>query len=243
VVARAGIWLVIAAVGAGFPACSSSTRKTTTTTSATSVVSPSTIVATSQNAKLSVLVRTANRRMEPIGVEEPGALPVQDGGAMCLEVQLERPAFVYLVWVDCLGRVLPLYPWNNQELEVTDVDQPPPRRRATDRVFSPMLGHDWTFAEGKGMETVVLLVRREALPATVKLGELLKGFAVRPLEGEDKLTVLALNDDKRTVSRLLSGKEGHIEEPAGAGEPLIGTLLALGEYFDVVQAVRFSHGK
>jgi hypothetical protein len=125
------------------------------------------------DGKLTVLVRPPDRKIEPISVEEPGAVPVQSGGAMCLDAQLNQPAFLYFVWLDSAGNVLPLYPWNNIRLEVKDVGEPPPVRRATKLIFSPLLGNDWTFGEAKGMEVVLLLARKTPLPTDVKLAELL----------------------------------------------------------------------
>ena len=234
------MWLGVALAGACLTACETSTRAPTATATSGSGSSAQPVAA-GPSAKLSVLVRTADRRMEPVAVEEKGALPVKDGGAMYLEVQLPRPAFVYLVWIDCRGRVLPLYPWNNQELEVADVDQPPPVRRATDRVFSPLLGRDWAFAEGKGTEIVLLLVRREALPADVKLGALLQEIATDSFQTPRELSKLGLAPDKRTLVDLLESGAG-TETPATGDEALAKAMRALGEHFDEVQAVCFAHG-
>src|SRR6185295_1365856 len=112
--------------------------------------------------------------VEPLPIEQPGALPAKSGGAMFLQVQLQEPAFVYLLWLDAEGRALPLYPWNNEELEVTDIDQPPPERRPTKLILSPLLNHSWNFGDQGGAETVVMLVRRTPLATNVKLGSLLK---------------------------------------------------------------------
>src|SRR5439155_23003064 len=84
---------------------------------------------------LTVLVRPPDRTVEPVPVSDPGALPVQSSGAMTIDVELDEPAFIYLVWIDAEGRILPLYPWNNETLEIKDLSAPPPLRRATKRIF------------------------------------------------------------------------------------------------------------
>src|SRR5438067_2419988 len=122
------------------------------------------------DGKLTVLVRPADRTIEPIPIEQPGALPVVADGAMCLDAQLNEPGFIYLIWLDAAGHVLPLYPWNNESLEVMDANESPPVRRASKLVFSPLLGRTWTFGKQAGMETVVLLARRTPLPSDVRLG-------------------------------------------------------------------------
>src|SRR5439155_15524501 len=73
-----------------------------------------TTAANSFSGSLNVLVRPPDRTIEPVPVDAPGALPVQSGGAMAIDVELDEPAFIYLVWINSEGNVLPLYPWNNE---------------------------------------------------------------------------------------------------------------------------------
>lgn len=192
-------------------------------------------------AKFSVLVRSPDRQQEPVSVEEPGALPVEEGGAMVLEVQLDQPAFVYLVWIDSAGRIKPLYPWNNESIEVTDLDEARPVRRATNRIFSPLLGRDWTFEAGSGMETVLLLVNHSPLPKDVKLGELLREMPPGTLSQPAELAVLELGADKTTIKALVAKDRGDETQAKAADEPLAERMRALGKHFDLVQAVKFAH--
>jgi hypothetical protein len=214
---------------------------TTGTASAPRAVAASTTIYQPLTAKFSVLVRGADRRKEPVAVEEPGALPVHDGGAMYLEVQLSEPAFVYLVWLDCQGRLSPLYPWNNESLTVTDINETPPKRRATDRVFSPMLGRDWPFSSGEGLETVFLLASRTALPHTVKLGDFFHDLPAGKLREPGELVVLSLDDDKQTVTTLASKHRGDDIAAESSDDSLKQCLRTLCQHFEIVQAVRFAH--
>src|SRR5262245_17317367 len=125
------------------------------------------------DGKLTVLVRPADRTIEPVPLEQAGSLPVQSGGAMVLDAQLSEPAYMYFVWLDSEGRVLPFYPWNNETLEVEDINEPPPARRPSKLVFSPLLGRAWNFGSQGGSETVLLLARRTPLPTETKLGSLI----------------------------------------------------------------------
>src|SRR5438067_4844760 len=129
------------------------------------------------DGKLTVLVRPPDRKIDPVPLDQPRALPVVSGGAMCLDAQLNQPAYIYLIWIDSERRVLPLYPWNNETLDVTDANEPPPVRRATRLVFSPLLGRTWTFGQTSGMETVVVLARRTPLPADVHLGSFFESLS------------------------------------------------------------------
>jgi len=192
------------------------------------------------DGKLIVYVRPPERASEPQPVETAGATPVRTGGNMSLEVQLNQPAFSYFVWLDCAGQVLPLYPWNSQTLEVKDIKEPPPERRSTKLVYSPLLGSGWAFGEQTGMETVLLLSRRTPLPADVKLAELL---APLPADSQpiDKVTFLSLDSGAKSVSVLLPAASAVQPQTLAAGDPLGQLMLRLGKHFELIRAVRFAH--
>jgi hypothetical protein len=192
------------------------------------------------DGKLTVLVRPPDRNVEPVSVEEPGAVPVQTGGAMCLDAQLNQPAFVYFVWLDSAGNVLPLYPWNNERLEVTDINEPPPVRRATKLVFSPLLGSNWTFGEGAGTEVVLLLARRTPLPTDIKLAELLTPLACESQQ-TSKVTILGLDGGAKSVAVLLPAASAARPQTLAAADPLGRLILRLGQHFELVRAARFAH--
>ena len=194
------------------------------------------------DGKFSVLVRPPDRTIEPVPVEDSGALPVQTGGAMCLEVQLNEPAFAYLIWLDCSGQALPLYPWNNESLENKDIHQAPPTRRASNRIFSPQLGNSWAFGDCQGMETVLLLARRTPLPAGRNIGDLLGAPPPPPpVRLPNELFVLSVNGGSQTVATLLAQNRGAEAESQAADERLQQLLLKLAKDFDLVRAVRFAH--
>lgn len=182
---------------------------------------------------LTVLVRPPDRTLEPVPVDQPGATPVQSAGAMCLDANLDEPAFIYILWIDPEGKVLPLYPWNNAGLEVTDVNTPPPVRRAGKLVFSPMLGNSWTFGDKPGVETVVLLARRTALPEKTRLGELL-GSSPAPQSASAAQQVVEVRLDARTKRGTKNAK--------AKDAALVAFLAPLNEHFDLIHAVQFTHG-
>jgi len=176
------------------------------------------------SGQLNVLVRSADRRVEPVPVETLGAVPVQSGGAMCLDANFSEPAFAYLVWFDSAGEIIPLYPWNNETLEIKDLDQPPPERRAGKLIFSPLLGKSWTFGVQPGTETVLLLARKRPLTPETRLGELLKSLpAPPPLEPSQIL---------RRVSYPAA---------TGSSSPLAAFINPLTKHFEIVQIVQFAH--
>ncbi len=178
------------------------------------------------SGQLNVLVRSADRRVEPVPFNTPGAVPVPSGGAMCLDANFSEPAFAYLVWFDSAGQIVPLYPWNNETLEIKDIDEPPPERRAGKLIFSPLLGKSWTFGDQPGTETILLLASKKPLNPETRLGELLKSLpAPSPLEPSQTL---------RTASHPAS-------TPPSSPPPLAAFLETLTKDFEIVQIVQFAH--
>jgi len=193
------------------------------------------------DGKLSVLVRPPDRTIDPVPIDQPGALPVVSGGAMCIDAQLDQPAFIYLVWIDSQRHVSPLYPWNNETLEVTDVNEPPPTRRATKLVFSPLLGRVWTFGDQPGMETVILLARRTALPSDVRLGSFFQSALVHGEAASNTLTTIKLSSGSPQIKiTKLGGNEGAGDAKL-TGKELSALLETFHEHFDLVEAVQFPH--
>src|SRR5439155_19645794 len=58
----------------------------------------------------------SDRKFKGAGVRlnHPGALPLRPGDGMRIEVQLNRPAYVYVVWLDTDGKATPLFPWDEE---------------------------------------------------------------------------------------------------------------------------------
>lgn len=192
--------------------------------------------------ELQVFVRSLEPGGETLLIDEPGALPVRAGQLMNLQVSLNQPAFVYLVWLDCEGRVVPLYPWNKEdEMQVKDVNEPVDAGRGK-VVRNPMtLGKGWTFGKRGGLETILLLVRRTALPDDVRLGGLLGTLPVAKMRMPDELAVLGLDHSDASVSTLLEQSRGNPEEARKADEPLRTLMGRLQKHFDLIRVVRFAH--
>jgi hypothetical protein len=195
----------------------------------------------SLDGKLTVLVRPPDRTIDPVPVDQPGALPVVSGGAMCIDAQLDEPAFIYLIWIDSRGHVLPLYPWNNETLEVMDVNEPPPTRRATKLVFSPLLGRVWTFGDQPGMETVVVLARRTPLPSDVKLGSIFESALIPSAAATNTLTTIKLGSGPPQSKTTQLGGTEDAANAKSAGKDLPALLQRLHDHFDFLEAAQFPH--
>jgi hypothetical protein len=105
-------------------------------------------------------------------------LPLHVGAELMLQVNLNRPAFVYLIWITSRGEAKPLYPWENFDWTTPLADKkikslllPPP---------GPEGGRQcYPVDTGLGTETAALLARDEQLwpDFTPRLERLFKGLA------------------------------------------------------------------
>jgi hypothetical protein len=195
----------------------------------------------SLDGELIIVVRSAGGTKNSLLVEEPGALPVRAGDSMSVEVHFNQPAFTYLIWLDCTGRAVPLYPWNYDSIEVEDLNQPPPARRPSRVVINPTLGTGWRFGQRGGLETVLLLARRTPLSEDTRLGSLLGTLPTAKMRLRDEVAVLALGGGFDSVSTLLASKRGPAEEAQAADEPLRALMGRLRDHFELIRAVRFAH--
>jgi class 3 adenylate cyclase len=94
-------------------------------------------------------------------ISYPGLLPLRPGDRVRLEVRLDRPAYVYLLWVAPTGRVIPVYPWRPGDWSSIGA----PRPVAT--VVYPSEEPDGVpMKEGvEGREVFLALARATPLPA------------------------------------------------------------------------------
>ncbi len=111
-------------------------------------------------------------------INDPQARPLRAGDMIRLAVQLDRPAWIYLLWIDAEGKVDPVYPWDPGAWETLE-----PPATPIDRLALPEdANFGWPIVGQDGMETVLLLVRAEPLPDDVELRELLSDLPAQPMQ-------------------------------------------------------------
>jgi hypothetical protein len=186
----------------------------------------------------------ANPKRKPwLPIDGEGALPVRAGELVRTEVELDRAAHCYLLLLSSQGGVVPLYPWNEVKLKVKDVDALP-GGKAVRKWSSPTLPEaGWRADRSAGLETLLLLVRDEPLPARFKLRQLLGEVPAgkrAPLRDRRELASLELDrgDEAQT---LLRQKRGFADEAEAVDESLVALMRRAREVFPVVRAVRFAH--
>jgi hypothetical protein len=108
-------------------------------------------------------------RRQWMKLHEPEALPLRVDDEIRILVQLNRPGYLYVLWIDSEGKVQPVYPW--QEGNWTKrPKQEEPRKELNlpqdDGIYRNQ-------SAPAGMETLALLVSAKRLPEDVSLPELL----------------------------------------------------------------------
>jgi serine/threonine protein kinase len=127
--------------------------------------------------------RPGDRLRQYVALSDPASRPMRPGDEIRVKAELNRPAYVYLVWIDSAGEVAPMYPWIDGDWK----RRGPEVKAATFEL--PQLNGEWEvwkMGPGKaGLETMVLLCRDDVLPTDVDLAGILGQFGPQPLEGQD----------------------------------------------------------
>lgn len=104
---------------------------------------------------------------------EEGAVPVSAVDRLCIDVRLNQPAFVYLLWINSEGVAEPVYPWKPGRWD----ERPSKEQRTTVLKLPDADPHvGWPIRGPAGLETVVVLAREERLSPTFDLQELLSNL-------------------------------------------------------------------
>jgi hypothetical protein len=110
-----------------------------------------------------------NPRRQHRRLHEPGARPLRPGDEVRVEAVLDRPGFVYVVWLDARGKLIPIYPW-----EEFDWGKRPAQEEPVQRLVLPSDGGIYPIDPSpEGLETLLLLVRETPLERDADLPGLL----------------------------------------------------------------------
>jgi hypothetical protein len=185
-----------------------------------------------------LVLKPANSEREALRLTQPGALPMRPVDQVRVEAELNRPAYLYLVWIDSTGHATPLYPWKSgrwggrsgPEAPVTHLSLPDDRQEGWE-----LAGSD------PGMETVLLLAREERLPREVELASF---FSALPRPGAQNMHA-AVWFENGTVVRDEGERAFTAFDPAANNDPLLrmqaDLLRRLQPHFPCIRAVSFAN--
>jgi len=108
-----------------------------------------------------------------LALNMPGALPLRVGDGVRVEAKLNRPGYLYLIWIDSDGKAAPLYPWRPGHWDERPAQEEP--RQVLDLPDDRVKA--WPISPGpSGMETILMLVRDTPLPRDVDLRARFQGL-------------------------------------------------------------------
>jgi hypothetical protein len=127
-----------------------------------------------------VVTEPGNPRRQLLHLHDPAARPLKQGDEVRVVAELNRPAYLYVLWIDTQGKVLPVYPWLGGEWGRPEQERPVQRLSLPEKP-----GDIWPIKPGPaGMETLVLLARGAPLPPEVDLAKALGELGQQPLLDE-----------------------------------------------------------
>jgi hypothetical protein len=177
---------------------------------------------------------------------DPGTLPARPGDQIRAEVRLNQPAYLYLLALDGQGEILPLYPWHRDvtKLDKT-IDDPPPVVPPQRELIWPSLesGRGLPLDDHSGLETILLLARRDPLPSNVRLASLLGPLPLpkAPLGHPEEFVLRGRGEDDSAEALRVDQHRGFQTELAKIDEPIEQLLGRLRQQFELLRAVRFAH--
>jgi serine/threonine-protein kinase len=117
------------------------------------------------------VTQKGNPLRQALLLHQQHALPLRTDDEIQIDVAVNRPAYLYLVYLDSQGGATPLFPWKKRDWR----QRPAEERRDWLRNTGPL------DAGPSGVESLLLLVREEPLPED---GDLPKLFAGLPKQNE-----------------------------------------------------------
>ncbi len=151
---------------------------------------------------------------------------------------MNRPAYLYLVWIDSEGAAWPVFPWQPGQWKQRSAKESPASRLSLPETAD----QGWPMKGPAGMETLMLLARESPLPDDVDLARLLAGLPKAPMQDPRSLVCFA---DGQMVTRLQDADRGpNFSGPQQIDDPVLQIQREiqkkLGPLFQLNQAVSFA---
>ena len=172
-----------------------------------------------------------------LSITDHRALPLRSKDQVRVEARLNRPAYVYLVWIDGEGRASPLYPWKLGLWKKIPDEQSPVRQINLPEVAD----EGWPVTGKAGMETLLLLAHDTRLPSDIDLPGLLADL---PSQQTDAAAGLLRFVDGRLTEGPQRLRAVDVSRPTRIDDPVLRTQRLiherLGPYFTLNRAISFA---
>jgi serine/threonine protein kinase len=171
------------------------------------------------------------------------ALPLKVGDEVQVELFVNRPLFVYVVWINSAGKALPVYPWREFEWDQRPAEEQP--LEGFKKLPEGAVEDGWEMDQGvPGMETLLLLARRSKLPPEEEtaLKAALADVGAQPLQ--DGKTDVAIWFENGAVVTAEAGRAPKAFDAQRIDDPVLRTQGVLrdklGPHFEYTRAVSFA---
>jgi hypothetical protein len=174
-----------------------------------------------------------------MGIRDVAARPIHRSDQIRVKVAMNRPSYIYLLWIGGDGKVAPVYPWRPG-----DWHNRPPQEQPIDRLcLPPELDRGWPMGGDAGMESIVLLVRDTPLPSNVDLENAVLGLQPQKLQSADALVEF---EGGRPVTESMDHTRAplffdsqRIDDPLLQNQQLLAERL--GRHFQFMSAISFAN--
>jgi tRNA A-37 threonylcarbamoyl transferase component Bud32 len=187
------------------------------------------------------MTRPGDPVRQMIRLGDPAARPLKVGDQVRILVDLNRRAYLYVLWIDTRGEVKPVYPWIEGEWSQRAPEKPVARLRLPEAEG----GWGWWEVEPgpAGLETLVLLARETPLPAHVDLAAELADLGEQPPADREGLSVAWFENGE--VVRDEPTRAANLKAVQGSVSPLervnAEVQRRVGGHFTYTRAVTFGN--
>ena len=172
-------------------------------------------------------------------IRDASARPIRHSDKVRLNMTVNRPGYVYLVWIDGQGKAFPVYPWRPG-----DWRNRPEREQPIEHLSLPAdAAQGWPMGGVRGMETILLLARDTPLPSGVDLENAVAGLQPQSLQNPDALVEF---ETGRPISESMDHSRApqffdaqRIDDPLLQNQQLIQERLE--RHFSWISAVSFAN--
>ncbi len=181
-----------------------------------------------------------DERRHGLSLHEPAARPLKTDDLVRVEARLSRPAYVYILWVDSAGTVLPLFPW-----QPGDWGSRPLHESPVSQVSLPAAADEaWPLEGATGIETLLVLVRDSPLPAEVDLKQALSSLPLQSAESPKSLNEFV--NGQVVYPHQSTDRGPQLNDPQKIDDSILAAQRIIqekiGEHFPYTHAVCFANG-
>jgi serine/threonine protein kinase len=177
-----------------------------------------------------------------LSVTDLRAAPLRANDQIRVHAELNKPAYLYLLWIDSRGQVQPVFPWTPGRWETLAGKETPILRVN----LPPEVDRGWPLAGPAGMETLMLLARETPIPPTLDLKSSLADLPRQTMQ--DAQAIVWFSDGNPVTVAMNKTRGPQFFDPQQIQDPVLITQRhiqeRLGRYFPVIRAVSVaSQGK